>query len=175
MKKKTVKWAVFLALLLALILFCKWYTRPQPLEAFFPYPEEVTELQTHYRMNESSTGYETERCDLTLIPEEPKYQQLMELLQNARYSCSLRNLALNDSPKGDINEPFWQIDFITNPLPLPNGDTVGGTTFRVENQNGHLRLVRLLDGLVWYVNMDDAQAFRDAVAEILRPADNSES
>ena len=78
MKKKTVKWAVFLAILLALVLFCKWYTRPLPFRYFFPYTEQVVYLDAYWDDGRAQ------------IPsDDPRFEPLMELLEGTQYRRSL--------------------------------------------------------------------------------------
>ena len=161
MKKKTVKWAVFLAILLALVLFCKWYTRPLPFRYFFPYAEQVVELGAYWDVSGQAQ----------IPPDDPRFEPLMELLESTQYRRSLRNLFLKDRfQNAEENDSFWQVKFlIEQPIPVSAGGRIRGFVFELENWFGHLRFRDLLSGdETIFVYMDDQQAFCDAVEQILK-------
>ena len=161
MKKKTVKWAVFLAILLVLVLFGKWYTRPLPFEHFFPNAEQVNEL--HCFWDDDGRAQ--------MPPDDPRFESLMELLEGTQYRRSLRNLFLKDRfQNAEENDSFWQVKFlIEQPIPVSAGGRMRGLVFELENWFGHLRFRDLLSGdETIFVYMDDQQAFCDAVEQILK-------
>lgn len=162
MKKKTVKWAVFLAILLTLVLFCKWYTRPLPFEYFFPYADLVTEIKVNFWVGEDG-------CDLTT--EDPRFDTLMNLFEEAQYRRSLCNLFLKDRFQyAEESGGYWHcMMHIEESVPCEGG-TGSGDVFQMENFFGHLRFRNGLigDGKTWYLNMADQQAFCDAVEQLLK-------
>lgn len=160
MKKKTVKWAVFLAILLALVLFCKWYARPQTLRHFFPYTAQVVEIR----------AYLDDAGQAQIPPDDPRFEPLMELLEGAQYRRSLRNLFLKDRFQyAEENGSFWQVKFvIEQAIPVSDGGRMRVIAFEMENWFGNLRFRDLLHGnQTSFLYLDDQQAFCDAVEQLL--------
>ena len=160
MKKKTVKWAVFLAILLVLVLFGKWYTRPLPFRYFFPYTEQVVYLDSYWDDGRAQ-----------IQPDDPRFEPLMKLLEGTQYRRTLRNL-LDKTRYPRMNEygSHWTVKMIVEePIPMFTGDRLYGLVFEVNNYFGNLWFRDLVGEYeTIFVHMDDQQAFCDAVEQILK-------
>lgn len=161
MRKKIV---IAASVIVCLILFGIWYTRPLPFDTFFPYSEQVTEIQAYYK---ESGG---ERIERQLTPDVPRFTSVMELLQSTSYRRSLRMLLPQNGIRLRYEETdIWGLSLCTDDAIPFSGGLQTGAQFRVSMSAGQLRFEDLRDpDRVWIVSADNENTFSKTIAQILK-------
>ena len=161
MRKKIV---IAVSVIVCLILFGIWYTRPLPFDTFFPYSEQVTEIQAYYK---EPGG---ERVNRQLTPDVPRFVSVMELLQSTNYRRSLRMLLPGSGMRISYEETdAWGLSLCTDDAIPFSGGLQTGAQFRVSMSAGQLLFEDLRDpDRVWIVSADNEHSFLKTIAQILQ-------
>jgi len=161
MRKKII---IAVAVIVCLILFGLWYTRPLPFDAFFPYAEQVTEIHAYYK---ESGG---ERVDRQLTPDVPRFVSVMELLQSTNYRRSLRMLLPGSGMRISYEEAdVWGLSLCTEESIPFAGGLQTGAQFRVHRAVGRIQFEDLrYPDRIWIVSADNEHSFLKTIAQILQ-------
>jgi len=132
--------AFIAAVLLCMAVFVLIYTRPLTIEQRCPVLDlsQCTLIQGSFRVD----GTGPENTPFTLTPDDPHFDEMIELFQSAEFSTNLRNIL----PRGPKFHPHrdgdyeWSVAFRFENVLFPNGDTGSGDMLHINNFYGDVDL-----------------------------------
>lgn len=160
-----------LAVVALVILLCLAYTQPQTLHQRYPAIQLADCDQIRILASEEVGPDQRAEYDVTVVPGDPAFDQLMELLNDRNFSRSLRTLFpvgtnRHMTQPGDFQ---WELIFdYEESVPMPDGSAGSGALLTVRNFYGQLSVSGYANGgAVWQANtMGQKQWLEDIMAAI---------
>ena len=160
MKKKL--WIPLIAAVVLLAGLWLWYARPMTLEELNPGVElgQCVKIVAY----QGEGGPWEIRKDVELLPGDPAFESLMELLEGRTFRrCLWKNLLVN-SPIGagsiHVSEEGafrWDLSLYFEEIPLSNGEVIQNGVFYLQNIYGELLLINGLTGDPYIKTSDQKQ------------------
>lgn len=162
--KKKFKIMVISAVLLCIVFFILIYTRPLTIEQRYPVLDlsQCTQISGDYR-----DGSIADRTQFTIHPEDPHFDEMIELFQSTAFHTRLRNIF---PPKSKTHRYHtgvfqWTVQFRFEDVSFPNGDTASGHLLYIDNFFGDLEL--RCDGKEVLCSVKNQEQWLDDVMVIL--------
>lgn len=137
--KMKVRTTVFFVVLLCVGVLAFAYTRPLTIEQRYPVLDlaQCTQIRGYYY---DGTGVEDTR--FTIEPDDPHFDEVVELFQSAAFRKSLRNLfpqgtKIHRYSDGDF---AWEVMFRFENVRFPSGDVGSGDMLHIRNFFGEISL-----------------------------------
>ncbi len=166
---KKIKIIISAALLLTLLAFVLFYTRPMTLAQLCS-GIDITQC-------ESVRGYfflvpNIEYSRFEIYRDDERFSQIIELFESRKFRRSLVSL-LPQGTKTHLNQEGdfkWEVMFEINDVTFPDGSVISGTLISVSNFFGVLEIHFNVNGDVWRCNTSDKKEWlRDVMSLISYP------
>ena len=137
--KKRVITIILILVLLCIVAFVLVYTRPLTIEQRYPVLDisQCTQIRGYYY-----DGTDTENTPFTIYPDDPHFDEIVELFQSAAFETKLRNIF----PQGTKTHPYskgdfkWEVMFGFEDVLFPSGDMGSGDMLHIRNFFGDIDL-----------------------------------
>lgn len=137
--KKGVKTTIIVAALLCMIAFVLVYTRPLTIEQRYPVLDisQCTQIRGYY-----FNGTEIEDTPFVIYPDDPHFDEMIELFRFAAFKTKLRNIfpqgtKTHRQSDGDYQ---WEVMFRFEDVLFPSGDMGSGDMLHIRNFFGDIDL-----------------------------------
>ena len=143
-------------------IFAVAYTRPLPLEDFFPGVDIMacTEISGYY-----TADPKREDVAFSMTPDDPDFAPLLAQIEAARFRRTLLQPSGSQTHRWEEGDFRWTVTLhFEESVTLPDGSTARGTLLRIDDFFGKISVHANGDFLRCKVS---PAAFRDAVAELI--------
>lgn len=137
--KKRVKTTFFVIVLFCIVAFVLVYTRPLTIEQRYPVLDisQCTQIRGYYY-----DGTDIEDTPFTIYPDDPHFDEMIELFRSAAFKTKLRNIF----PRGTKTHLYsdgdyeWEVMFRFEDVLFPSGDMGSGDMLHIRNFFGDIDL-----------------------------------
>ena len=162
--KRSVK-VILSFLVLCVVIVTLIYTRPLTIEERYPVLElsQCELISGRFRRD----GTDVEDTSFTISPEDPHFDELIDLFQSAEFKTKLRNIL----PHGTKVHPYqdgdykWEVTFRFEDVAFPNGDIGSGDMLHIDNFYGEIEL--FFDGQQTECSLKNQDEWLDDIMSII--------
>lgn len=141
--KIRMKAAFIAAALLCIVIAAFVYTRPLTIEQRYPVLDlsQCTLIRGYFFEYQGALGPDSKTIQFTIAPDDPQFDEMIELLRSTAFETSLRNIL----PRGTKHHEYqdgdfeWMVTFQFEDVLFPNEDIVGEVV-RIHNDCGDVAL-----------------------------------